>query len=116
MPNYSYECGKCGRTKHVFLSLDEHDDYEPTHCKKPMFQVISAPQIVRDIQPYNAVAVDIATGKPPCIGSRREHKEFLRRNNLVEVGNEKPKARETRGDFATGKDVKQAIDQLRRKP
>jgi hypothetical protein len=45
-------------------------------------------QIIADIQPYRAVAEDCATGKAPIIMNRREHKEFLRRNQYVEVGNE----------------------------
>lgn len=39
-----------------------------------------------DLEPYVAVAGDMA-GK--VIRSRREHREFLRRNNFQEVGNEK---------------------------
>lgn len=39
-----------------------------------------------DIQPYEAKAGDMA-GKE--ITSRSKHREFLRRNNLIEVGNEK---------------------------
>ena len=46
-------------------------------------------QIIKDIEPYRAVAVDIATDKAPAIGSRREHREFLKRNGYHEVGNEK---------------------------
>ncbi len=46
-------------------------------------------QIIRDIDPYKAVAVDIATDTAPAIGSRREHREFLKRNGYHEVGNEK---------------------------
>jgi hypothetical protein len=42
------------------------------------------PQIIRDIDPYKAVAVDVATGKRPVIGSRREHKAFLKRNGYHE--------------------------------
>lgn len=46
-------------------------------------------QVISDIQPYRAVAADIANGnKPPIIRSRREHREFLKRNKYVEVGNE----------------------------
>jgi len=48
----------------------------------------SSPQIIKDIEPYQAVATDIATGTAPVIRSRREHQEFLRRNRYVEVGNE----------------------------
>jgi transcription elongation factor Elf1 len=116
VPNYTFECHRCGHQKHEFLSLAEHEEYEPVHCKKPMYQVLSAPQIVKDIDPYSAVATDIATGKAPRIGSRREHREFLRRNDLVEVGTQPISSkREVRGDFTTGRDVKKTIEQLRHK-
>lgn len=42
--------------------------------------------IIPDIEPYEARAGDVS-GK--YITSRKEHREFLRRNNLEEVGNEK---------------------------
>ena len=42
--------------------------------------------IIPDIEPYVAVAGDMA-GK--VIRSRKEHREFLRRNNFQEIGNEK---------------------------
>lgn len=44
------------------------------------------PFVLGDIEPYQAVTGDMA-GK--WITSRSEHREFLRRNNLIEVGNEK---------------------------
>ena len=48
-------------------------------------------QIVRDIDPYRAVASDIAAGgKRPVIAGRRQHREFIKRNGYVEVGNERP--------------------------
>src|SRR5579859_5931127 len=48
-------------------------------------------QIVRDIEPYRAVGADVAIGnRAPVIGGRRQHREFLRRNGYVEVGNERP--------------------------
>ena len=42
--------------------------------------------VIGDIEPYKAVTGDME-GK--WITSRSQHREFLRRNNLVEVGNEK---------------------------
>jgi hypothetical protein len=42
--------------------------------------------IMPDMQPYKAVAGDMA-GK--YITSRSQHREFLRRNNFQEIGNEK---------------------------
>jgi len=45
----------------------------------------AGPQIMRDIAPYR----NVIDGKE--IGSRSTHREFLKRNNVVEVGNEKPR-------------------------
>jgi hypothetical protein len=39
-----------------------------------------------DIEPYKAMGGDMA-GK--YIGSRSTHREYLKRNNFIEVGNEK---------------------------
>lgn len=73
----------------------------------------SSIQIIKDIDPYKAVAVDKRTGKVPVIRSRREHKEFLRSNGYVEVGNEpirKPCEYEVQD---SSRDIKQAIDKIR---
>lgn len=69
--------------------------------------------IMSDIQPYQAMGVDIATGKAPMITSRSQHNEYLRRNGYVEIGNEKvgnskpPAVSET--DIA--RDIKKSIEQ-----
>lgn len=44
-----------------------------------------------DINPYRSVAVDKETGKPAIVTSRKQHREFLLRNDYVEVGTEAPK-------------------------
>jgi hypothetical protein len=45
--------------------------------------------VISDIEPYRAAASDVACGgKRPVISGRRQHREFLRRNGYVEVGNE----------------------------
>lgn len=44
--------------------------------------------VMPDIEPYQAMAVDVATGIAPVIKSRSEHREYLKRNGLVEIGNE----------------------------
>jgi len=44
--------------------------------------------VMPDIQPYQAMAVDVATGVAPVIKSRSEHREYLKRNGLLEIGNE----------------------------
>lgn len=77
--------------------------------------VRTGPQIIKDIEPYKAVAGDIALGgKCPPIMGRRQHREFLKRNKYVEVGNEpiKPK-RADYGPEVTERDVRQVYERLR---
>jgi len=42
--------------------------------------------VIKDIEPYQNIAIDKGV-----IGSRRAHREMLKRHDLVEVGNEKPR-------------------------
>jgi hypothetical protein len=48
----------------------------------------AGPQIMSDIAPYRTAATDVATGRRAVIGGRRQHREFLRRNGYVELGND----------------------------
>lgn len=57
----------------------------------PADQFESTPEthhVMPDIRPYQAMAIDCKTGTAPVITSRAEHREFLKRNNLQEIGNE----------------------------
>jgi hypothetical protein len=60
----------------------------PKRLVQPRHGALRGPQIVRDIEPYRSVALDAATGRRALIGGRAQHREFLRRNNYVEVGND----------------------------
>lgn len=53
-----------------------------------MVRIIMPTMVQADIQPYRAVVVDKETGRYPEIHSRKQHREFLARNDYVEVGNE----------------------------
>lgn len=70
-------------------------------------------QIIKDIEPYKAVAVDSRTGKVPKIGSRREHREFLRANNYVEVGNEPIRERPIIDVPSSRAEITQTIRQMK---
>lgn len=74
---------------------------------------VSSIQIIKDISPYKAVAVDKRTGKVPVIKSRREHKEFLRSNGYVEVGNEPIRKTPDYEVQDSRRDIKQAMDKIR---
>jgi len=79
-------------------------------CEAP-----DSPQIIRDIDPYQAVGGDVANGgKPPKIGGRRQHREFLKRNNYVEVGNETLRPQKPDyGPEVTEREVRQVYERLR---
>jgi len=58
------------------------DGLEPKELSREPHAVGKAPMAIGDLQPYIS-----ATGE--YIGGRRQHREYLKDNNLVEVGNEK---------------------------
>lgn len=72
------------------------------------------PQIIKDIEPYQAVAGDVAMGgKIPKIGGRRQHREFLQRNKYIEVGNDSRPQRADYGAEVTEREVRQTYERLR---
>lgn len=74
----------------------------------------SSLQIIKDIDPYQAVGGDIAAGgKLPKIGGRRQHREYLKRNNYVEVGNERRPQKADYGAEVTEREVRQTYERLR---
>lgn len=86
MPLYKHRCFDCGDEFEEFRSMKEDS---PTICKKcgggDLRQILSAPSlVVEDIKPYKSVV----TGE--MITSRSKHREHLKRNNLVEVGDQLP--------------------------
>lgn len=112
MPSYTVECQVCGGARTVHRNLVDFGKW-PECCGRMMQQIIQAPQIVRDIEPYRAVATDVATGTAPVIRSRREHREFLRRNGYSEVGTEQPKPVQQPIETVTGREIKRVIEQVR---
>jgi hypothetical protein len=61
------------------------------HERSNFFEPSKGPTVISDIDPYRAMGADIACGgKRPMIGSRVDHRDYLRRNGYVEVGNEVP--------------------------
>lgn len=80
--------------------------------EKSQAQPLSGITIIPDIQPYKAVGFDVATGGAPAIGSRREHREFLKRNNYIEVGNEKQTIKPR--DFGSvAPDLRRALEEVK---
>lgn len=97
-----------------FHALDEP---WPTACYGHFSQGKSqsgGTQIIRDIDPYQAVGADVANGgKPPKIGGRRQHREYLKRNAYIEVGNEHRPPKADYGAEVTEREVRQTYERLR---
>ena len=110
MPIYLVRCEECGQEQDIFRRIAEMDNVPD--CHGPMKHVLCAPMINPDISPYRAVAVDKKTGKMPYITSRKEHREFLKRNNYCEIGSDIPTKREVRGDFNVRNDLVQATKKV----
>lgn len=123
MPLYSYRC-TCGYAETAFRKIAARDEVPRCPrcaaietCRAPMRRILEAPMITPDIGAYQAVAVDVATGKPPVINSRSAHRDFLKRNGYTEVGNERigRKPGEVRGDFNLRKELTEATREVLRK-
>lgn len=119
MPLYTVMCPCCNVEADLYRTVADRDrDLPKCSCSgAQMFRKIVAPMVAPDIGPYQAIAIDVATGKPPVINSRSAHRDFLKRNGYTEVGNEKigRKPGEVRGDFNLRKDLTEATREVLRK-
>lgn len=71
-------------------------------------------QIIRDIDPYQAVAGDVALGgKLPKIGGRRQHREFLKRNGYHNTEKDSSPKKPDYGPEVTEREVRQVYERLR---
>lgn len=89
MPLYRFRCPVCSLASDEFRHIENRDD--ALLCPKDgagMQRIIMPTMVQADIQPYMSVAVDQETGKRVGIQSRRQHREFLRRNDYIEVGSD----------------------------
>ena len=113
MPLYRVMCDTCHEEEDIFRSLANIDDL-PDCCGVTMHRKICAPMVIADIQPYQSMGIDVATGNAPVINSRSAHRNYLRRNGYVEVGNEMPNManRELKGDFNVRAELAQAAKQV----
>jgi hypothetical protein len=115
MPVYRLLCDGCGAEQDLFRRIAEIDRDLPVCCGASMHRKVCAPAVIGDIQPYQAMGVDVATGTAPVIRSRSEHRDYLRRNNYIEVGNEMPtppSARKIEGDFNVRAELTQAVREV----
>lgn len=113
MPMYMMHCDQCGDTRDIYRSIAQIDHDLPGCCGTTMRRLVCAPAVIGDIPTYQAVAVDKETGKMPKIEGRAQHREFLRRNGYVEMGNDIPtKPRELLGDYNVRPQLAEAVKEV----
>ena len=97
MPIYRY-LSECGLQVDQFRKIDNRNDGpECPTCGDKMQLRIMGCNVQPDNTDYVSAAIDKETGKRVSIRSRAQHREFLVRNDYIEVGNEcrPPKREET---------------------
>jgi putative FmdB family regulatory protein len=87
-PIYEYSCTGCGEQSTQFRKIDQRDQQSFCRCGRVVVRVFSAPHVMPDIAPYQTVAADKETGKLVDIRSRKDHREFLKRNGYEELGSQ----------------------------
>jgi hypothetical protein len=116
MPIYCWRCDACGRGREVVRAIAECMSPEFCDCGVPMQREITAAHVRPDIAPYKAVTGDKAG---QYITSRKEHREFLKRNRLIEVGTDPPKDtsqfRKTIGRGEIRNELKRVVPDVLRK-
>ena len=95
MPIYRY-LSECGFQADEFRKIDNRNDGpECPACGDKMQLRILGCNVQADNTDYVSAAIDKETGKRVSIRSRAQHREFLARNDYIEVGNEcKPPKRD----------------------
>ena len=111
MPNYTVICDYCEYVTTVFRTLENFGKW-PKHCHKRMRQIITPSQVIKDIEPFQSVTVDVATGNCPIITSRAHKQEFMRRNKLIEWGTEKVKEKSWERMDKPGQELKRAVHEV----
>jgi putative FmdB family regulatory protein len=115
MPTYEYECGECGFVQELVRRVADRNDPAICPCQAQRAAasqiaakrvILTAPMGQADLAPYIATAGDMA-GKP--ITSRREHREYLKRNKLREVGTDLPKDTRTMRGTKMTRDQRQEL-------
>lgn len=93
MPLYRYAC-TCGKQYDEFRKIADRHDSPLCVCGELTKLRIMPTSVQADNTDYVSLAIDKETGKHVHIGSKRQHREFLARNDYVEVGNDfKPPTR-----------------------
>jgi putative FmdB family regulatory protein len=83
MPLYDYRCATCGTVAEEYRRMDDRHQPKACACGGEAEFCFSPPHVVSDIEPYQSMA------DGSMITSRSQHRDHLKRHNVIEVGNER---------------------------
>ena len=86
-PLYDYECHRCGTIEDVWAGIEENNLNCP-NCQDIMVQLISAPHIICDLEPYWDENLGDSKKCPQgqYVQSRQDRKRKMKDLGLVEIG------------------------------
>jgi hypothetical protein len=94
MPRYDFMCGQCNRlVKDVFLPITHAETDRPVCCDATMGQHFTVPPMVAWIDPVIEPFRNPAAprdSKDAVITSKKQRREFMAKNNLVDGNDFKP--------------------------
>lgn len=82
MPIYPCKCEECGHYEEVVRAVAECRDL-PEHCGAQMRRVYTPLPVMEDMKPYRSPL------DGSIVSSRAEHRNHMRKHDVIEVGNEK---------------------------
>ena len=94
MPIYTFACSHCQALIDAWRAIEDRDRPPTGQCPRcgyssVVFERRIVPPAVQVFKAYRTVAAEKDGGERPVIRTRAEHEAFLRRNDYVEVGNDK---------------------------
>lgn len=90
MPTYTYRCTSCRAKGEAFRRIaDRANCPRCTQCGGATEKLVDVGLGVAVFKPYRTPCFDKDTGKTMRIRNSDEHRAFLRRNDLEEIGNDK---------------------------
>jgi hypothetical protein len=111
MPTYEYRCS-CGKKQNAYRTVEDRNN-APV-CHGPMARMMVVPYVMGEIEAFRTVNWDQETKRPVVINSRAQRREFMKRNDLIEVGNEP--IRKSKNDWNDAPDAPMvSVEELKRR-
>ena len=86
MPIYDFKCATCDEiSENVSLPITHEKEDLPVHCGKKMGYYITTPPSVIWTDPIIDPFRPVATPDAPMITNMKEHREYMKRNDLVDA-------------------------------